>query len=227
MNYSFDFSFLWDYWPLLAEGLVMTIQLALLATVFGFVLGTLCAVASTSHWPWLRFVVAFYVEVIRNTPLLVQLFVVFFGLSSLGLQLSATASAVIGLTINIGAYSSEIIRAGIEAIPKGQVEAADCLALKRWQVLASVVLPMAIEKVYPALASQYVLLMLGTSIASQISAEELTAAASRVQSDTFRPFEVYLTIAVLYLLLSVLMRGLFWAIGQTAFVRRRQLGTPL
>ncbi|CEJ10142.1 amino acid ABC transporter permease [Phreatobacter sp. AB_2022a] len=227
MSYSFDFSFLRDYWPMLADGLLLTVQLALMATVLGFLLGTLCAVGSTSRSRVLRMLIGLYVEIIRNTPLLVQLFVVFFGLASLGLKLSATVSAVVGLSINIGAYSSEIIRAGIQAIPRGQVEAGDCLALSRWQVLATIVLPAAIEKVYPALASQYVLLMLGTSIVSQISAEELTAAANRIQSDTFRPFEVFLVVAALYLALSFLMRGLFWAVGQLAFARRRRLGTPL
>jgi polar amino acid transport system permease protein len=227
MNYSFDFSFLKDYWPMLADGLVLTVQLSVLATIGGFLLGTLCAVASTSKSWILRALVGLYVEIIRNTPLLVQLFVVFFGLATLGLKFSATTSAVIGLTINIGAYSSEIIRAGIQSIHKGQIEAGDCLALSRWQVLAAIVLPTSIEKVYPALASQYVLLMLGTSIASQISAEELTAMASRIQSDTFRPFEVFLVIAALYLLLSFAMRGLFWGVGQVAFTRRRKLGTSL
>jgi len=227
MDYTFDFSFLRDYWPMLADGLWLTIQLSLMATVAGLLLGTVCAVASTSRSRILRGLVGLYVELIRNTPLLVQLFVVYFGLASLGLKFSATTSAVIGLTINIGAYSSEIIRAGIESIHKGQIEAGDCLALSRWQVLAAIVLPTAIEKVYPALASQYVLLMLGTSIASQISAEEMTAAASRIQSDTFRPFEVFLVIAGLYLLLSFGMRGLFWVVGQLAFARRRKLGTTL
>lgn len=130
----------------------LTVQLSLMATVAGFLLGTLCAVASTSGSRILRAIVGLYVEFIRNTPLLVQLFVVFFGLASLGLKFAATTSAVIGLTINIGAYSSEIIRAGIESLHKGQIEAGDCLALSRWQVLAAIVLPTAIEKVYPALA---------------------------------------------------------------------------
>ncbi|EJO30889.1 amino acid ABC transporter permease [Achromobacter marplatensis] len=227
MNYDFDFSFLGQYWPMLMEGALMTAELSVLATILGFLLGTLCAVGSTSRSAWLRALVAVYVEVIRNTPLLVQLFVVFFGLASIGLKFSVTASAVIGLTINIGAYSSEIIRAGIESIHKGQAEAADCLGLARWQVVLKVILPPAIEKVYPALASQYVLLMLGTSIASQISAEELTGIASRIQSDTFRSFEVFLVVAVIYLALSFVMRGLFWAVGQLVFPRLRRLGTSL
>ena len=227
MNYDFDFSFLGQYWPMLMEGALMTAELSVLATILGFLLGTLCAVGSTSRSAWLRALVAVYVEVIRNTPLLVQLFVVFFGLASIGLKFSVTASAVIGLTINIGAYSSEIIRAGIESIHKGQAEAADCLGLARWQVVLKVILPPAIEKVYPALASQYVLLMLGTSIASQISAEELTGIASRIQSDTFRSFAVFLVVAVIYLALSFVMRGLFWAVGQLVFPRLRRLGTSL
>ena len=227
MNYDFDFSFLGQYWPMLMEGALMTAELSVLATILGFLLGTLCAVGSTSRSAWLRALVAVYVEVIRNTPLLVQLFVVFFGLASIGLKFSVTASAVIGLTINIGAYSSEIIRAGIESIHKGQAEAADCLGLARWQVVLKVILPPAIEKVYPALASQYVLLMLGTSIASQISAEELTGIASRIQSDTFRSFEVFLVVAVIDLALSFVMRGLFWAVGQLVFPRLRRLGTSL
>lgn len=227
MNYDFDFSFLGQYWPMLMEGALMTAELSVFATILGFLLGTLCAVGSTSRSAWVRALVAVYVEVIRNTPLLVQLFVVFFGLASIGLKFSVTASAVIGLTINIGAYSSEIIRAGIESIHKGQAEAADCLGLARWQVVLKVILPPAIEKVYPALASQYVLLMLGTSIASQISAEELTGIASRIQSDTFRSFEVFLVVAVIYLALSFVMRGLFWAVGQLVFPRLRRLGTSL
>jgi len=212
---------------MLMEGALMTAELSVFATILGFLLGTLCAVGSTSRSAWVRALVAVYVEVIRNTPLLVQLFVVFFGLASIGLKFSVTASAVIGLTINIGAYSSEIIRAGIESIHKGQAEAADCLGLARWQVVLKVILPPAIEKVYPALASQYVLLMLGTSIASQISAEELTGIASRIQSDTFRSFEVFLVVAVIYLALSFVMRGLFWAVGQLVFPRLRRLGTSL
>jgi polar amino acid transport system permease protein len=227
MNYEFDFSFLAEYWPMLIKGAVLTAQLSILATILGFLVGTLCAVASTSRSRIASVIVGAYVEIIRNTPLLVQLFVVFFGLSSLGLKLSATTSAVIGLSINIGAYSSEIIRAGIMSINRGQVEAADCLALSRWQILLTVILPNAIEKVYPALTSQYVLLMLGTSIASQISSEELTAAASRIQSDTFRSFEVFIVVAVLYLVLSFLMRGVFWFVGQFAFPRRRRLRTSL
>lgn len=227
MNYQFDFSFLAQYWPRFLQGALVTAELAAASTVLGFLLGTACALGSTSRRGWLRGLVAAYVEIIRNTPMLVQLFLVFFGLASLGLKLSVTTSAVIGLVINIGAYSTEIIRAGIESVKRGQVEAAESLALSRWQVLHRVVLPTALERVYPALTSQYILLMLGTSTASQISAEELTAISGMVNSDTFRSFEVFLVAAALYLALSFVMRGLFWLLSRVVFKRRRLLGTPV
>ena len=227
MSYQFDFAFLAVYWPLLAWGTLATIRMSVIVTVTGCLVGTLCAVASISRFKTLRGLVAIYVEAIRNTPLLVQLFLVYFGLSSLGLRFSAETSALIGLTINVGAYSSEIIRAGLEAIHRGQIEAADTLGLNRFQVLIGIMLPPALEKVYPALVSQYVLLMLGTSITSQISAEELTGAASRIQSMTFRSFEVYLVILVIYLGLSFGMRGLLGLFGLLLFPRRRRLGTNL
>jgi polar amino acid transport system permease protein len=131
------------------------------------------------------------------------------------------------MVINIGAYTTEIMRAGIDSIHKGQIEAAECLALSRPQIYWHVILRPAMERVYPALTSQFVLLMLATSITSQISAEELTAIANRVQSDTFRSFETYVVVAVFYLLLSLLMRIGFWAVGQALFTRRRKLGTAM
>lgn len=227
MTYHFDFGFLVDYWPLLLDGLITTIRMSVIVTVTGFLFGTLLAVASISRHRAPRVLVAVYVEAIRNTPLLVQLFLVYFGLSSLGLRLSAETSALVGLTINVGAYSSEIIRAGLESIHRGQLEAAETLGLSRAQMLVGIMLPPALEKVYPALVSQYVLLMLGTSITSQISAEELTGAASRIQSMTFRSFEVYLVILAGYLALSFGMRGLMRVIGRVLFPRRRRLGTDM
>ena len=177
--------------------------------------------------PLLRPPVGFYVELIRNTPLLVQIFIVYFGLSSLGLKLSAEVSAVIALVVNMGAYTTEIMRAGIQSIQRTQLEAADCLGLTRLQTILHVVLLPAMERVYPALSSQFVLLMLASSITSQISAEELTAVANIVQSDTYRSFEVYIIVAVVYLALSVLYRLGFWAIGLVLFARKRRLGTAL
>ena len=139
----------------------------------------------------------------------------------------AYVAAIAALVINIGAYTTEIVRAGIDSMHKGQIEAAECLALSKLQVYWHVILRPAMERVYPALTSQFVLLMLASSITSQISAEELTAIANRVQSDTYRSFETYIVVAVCYLVLSLLMRLGFWAIGQVLFTRRRRLGTTM
>ena len=227
MLYKFDFSFLLEKWPVFLTGAWLTIQLTVLSIALGFVVGTLCAVARVYGGRVLRLLVGFYVELIRNTPLLVQIFIVCFGLSSLGLKLSAEVSAVIALVVNMGAYTTEIMRAGIQSIHHTQLEAADCLGLTRLQTILHVVLLPAIERVYPALSSQFVLLMLASSITSQISAEELTAVANNVQSDTYRSFEVYIVVAVIYLALSLLYRLAFKAVGLVIFARRRRLGTAL
>ena len=227
MSYKFDFEFLAERWPDFVAGAWLTIQLTVLSIALGFLVGTVCALARVYGGPVLRRLVGAYVETIRNTPLLIQIFIVYFGLSSLGLKLSAEVSAVLALTINMGAYTTEIMRAGIESVQRTQLEAADCLGLTRLQTMLHVVLLPAMERVYPSLASQGVLLMLASSITSQISAEELTATANLVQSDTYRSFEVYVIVAVVYLALSALYRLGFWAIGLILFERRRRLGTPL
>jgi polar amino acid transport system permease protein len=227
MTYKFDFSFLAERWPAFLEGAWLTIQLTVVAIVLGFVVGTLCAVLRVYGGGVVRRLVGGYVEIIRNTPLLVQIFIVYFGLASVGLKLSAELSAIIALVINVGAYTTEIMRAGIESIGKTQLEAADCLGLTRLQTIFHIVLLPAMERVFPALSSQFVLLMLASSVTSQISAEELTATANFIQSETYRSFEVYVVVAVVYLALSFLYRFAFWLIGQLLFVRRRKLGTAL
>lgn len=224
MDYTFDFASVVAAWPQFLEGAWLTIQLSFPATVIGFVMGTLCAIGRRSTVRWLSKLCGAYVEVVRNTPLLVQVFLVFFGLSSLGWKVPAFTAALVALVINVAAYSCEIMRAGMDAIHKGQIEAAECLGLTRRQVYWHVILRPAMEKVYPALTSQFVLLMLATSITSQISVEELTATAARVQSETFRPFEAYILVAVAYLALSLLMRAGLWLFGLAVFTRRRKLG---
>lgn len=225
LSYSFDFSFFLTAWPAFMRGAWQTILLAGSSIAIGFVLALVCAIIRSSKSKLASGLVGAYVEVIRNTPLLVQIFIVYFGLPSLGLRLSAETAAVIALVINTGAYGSEIIRAGIESIAKGQLEAAECLGLNKLQVYWHIILIPAVERVYPALSSQFVLLMLSSSITSQISAQELTAEANLIQSETFRSFEVYLIVAAIYLALSVLFRVVLWAVGEIAFVRRRKLRT--
>ena len=224
---TLDFAAVVSRWPMFLDGAVLTLKLATGATVVGFAIGTVGAIARRSSVGWARRASTAYVEAVRNTPLLVQIFLVYFGLASIGWKLPAFGVAVAALIINVGAYATEIMRAGFDSIHKGQIEAAECLALNRRQVYWHVVLLPAIERVYPALTSQFVLLMLASSVCSQISAEELTAVANFVQSDTYRPFETYILVAVGYLLLSLVMRAGFWGLGLLLFPRRRRLGTAL
>jgi polar amino acid transport system permease protein len=224
---TLDFAVVMSRWPMFLDGAFLTIKLAAGATLIGFLIGTICAIARRSDLAWARRASTVYVEVIRNTPLLVQIFLVYFGLASIGLKLPAVTVAMAALTINVGAYATEIMRAGFDSIHKGQLEAAECLALNRRQIYWHVVLLPAMERVYPALTSQFVLLMLASSVCSQISAEELTAVANFVQSDTYRPFETYILVAAAYILLSLVMRAGFFGIGLVLFPRRRRLGTTL
>lgn len=227
MNYLFEFSDVLAAWPRLLQGLIYTAELSVAAIVFGFVLGTLSAIVRHQKIPYLHAIVSVYVEVIRNTPFLVQAFLVFFGLSTLGLRLSVEFCAVLALTLNGGAYACEIIRAGLDSVHASQIEAAESLGMSKPAIYWHVMLLPAVERVYPALSSQFVLLMLSSSITSQISAEELTGVANIIQSETFRSFEVYLIVGTIYLALSFVFRFSFWLISQFMFPRKRLLGTTL
>lgn len=225
MHYAFAFQDVLAAFPRLLRGLLYTAELSLCSIAMGFALGALCAVARHHRTTYLSKIVAGYVEIIRNTPFLVQAFLVFFGLSTLGLRLSAEVCAVLALTLNAGAYTCEIMRAGFDSIHRGQIEAAESLGMARPAIYWHVLLLPAVERVYPALTSQFVLVMLSSSITSQISAEELTGVANIVQSETFRSFEVYLVVGVLYLFLSMLFRLGFWATRSLISPRDRVLSS--
>jgi polar amino acid transport system permease protein len=217
MTYHLQFGELLPYWRVLLDGLVFTIILTVVSTVAGVALGTAGASARTFGPKWLGGVVVVYVELIRNTPFIVQLFFIFFGLPAAGVKLSETTAAFLAMTINLGAYSTEIIRAGIEAVPKGHIEAGVSLAMSKWEVLRYVVLKQAFRKIYPALSSQIIIVILGSAVVSQISAPDLTYAANLVQSRNFRAFEVYFLATLLYLVLAVIVRALLRSLGRVLF----------
>ena len=222
MRIEFDFIAVLLQWPLLAKGVLWTLGLTAISAVIGLLVGTLCAWARSSGPLWLRWVVGSYVELIRNTPFIVQLFFVFFGLPAAGVKLTPETASVIAMVINLGAYAAEIIRAGIEATPKGQFEAAASLALSKLQTFRYVVLPPALQKVWPALTSQIIIVMLGSAVCGQISTEELSFAANLIQSRNFRAFEAFIIATGIYLLLSVGVRALLnWAGPRYLFGGRR------
>lgn len=209
-----NFPALWPYWPELLAGLWVTIQLTVLATVGGVSLGIVGAALRSGKPSLGSRLWGCYVELIRNTPFVVQLFFIVFGLPNLGLKLTAGEAALLAMLINLGAYSTEIIRAGIQVTPKGQWEAGRVLGLTRTQTFLRVVLPPSLQRIYPALVSQCIIVMLGSSVVSQVSYEELTFAANLIQSRTFLSFEVYLATTFVYLVLSVVMRQLLLAAGR-------------
>jgi len=208
-----DFAAVLSQWPLLVRGLAWTAGLTFVAVVLGLSLGIACAWARSSGPSALRWIVASYVELVRNTPFIIQLFFVFFGLPAIGVRLSAEWASVIAMTLNLGAYSTEIVRAGIEATPRGQLEAAASLALTPLQTFTRVVMPPALKRVWPATVSQIVIVMLGSAVCGQIATEELSHAANLIHSRNFRAFEAYIVATLMYLAFAIVLRQLLNWLG--------------
>ena len=220
MTYVFDFSGFGIYAGMLARGVAVTLWLTAVSTVLGGLVGIAGASISGAGPRWARTLIASYVELIRNTPFLVQLFFVFFGLPGLGIHIDEMQAAVLAMTVNLGAYATEIVRAGIDSIPRGQVQAAQALGLQGRQVFRHVVLPQALANVFPALLSQVLIVMLGSAVVSQISVPDLTSAADFIQSRNFRSFESYLIVTATYLFLSIVLRLLLNRLGRSLFAGR-------
>ena len=222
MAYQFDFVDVFRYTDVLAKGVALTVTLIGVGGTLGIAVGIFGAWArGYGRHRWLDRTVGAYVEVVRNTPFLIQLFFIFFGLPSLGVKLTEVQAALIAMVFNLGAYSTEIIRAGIEAVPRGQLEAGGSLAMSRLQVFRHVVLRPALQKIWPALTSQLVIVMFGSAVCSQIAVEELTFAANFIQSRNFRAFEVYFVATGVYLVLALLLRQAMRGLGKWLVFGRR------
>ena len=220
MGYQLDFGALVQYLGLFLQGTAVTLGLTAVATMAGVVLGIAGAAGSRSRNAWVRRLVATYVELIRNTPFIVQMFFIFFGLPSLGLRLSALQGAALAMTINLTAYAIEILRAGLEAVPSGQSEAGRSMGLRPLPIFALIVLPQAVANVYPALIGQITITMLESAVVSQIAVVDLTHVADFIQSRNFRSFETYLAITVIYLFLAIAMRRGLTLAGRRLFAGR-------
>jgi len=217
---AFDFAAVLADWPLLARGVGATLALTAVSASVGVALGVGCAWARLHGTPWLKAVVGAYVELIRNTPFIVQLFFLFFGLPGIGVRLTPEGASVLAMVVNLGAYAAEIVRAGIKTTPRGQIEAARSLALTELQVFTRVVLPPALKRVWPALVSQIVIVMLGSAVCGQISTPELSYAANLIQSRNFRAFESFIVATAVYLALAIALRRLLnWAGPRFVFGR--------
>jgi polar amino acid transport system permease protein len=222
VDYSFHFHVILENWRTLLDGVLLTIRLSVVTMVIGLLVGIAGAyVLRFGHRP-ARFIVRSYVDVFRNTPLLVQLFFIYFGLPSLGLPLSPNTAATWALGINLGAYAIEIVRSGLLGVPAGLVDAGRALGMRDFQIYLLIMLRPALVISFPALSSQFVVLMLGTSVVSTISAEELTAVASSIQSRTFRSLEVYLAVLAIYLSLSLAVKWILHLISRHFIYRHLQ-----
>ena len=197
-----------------AEGALTTLYLTIISGIVGLILGTSSALARTSRHAWLRWIAGIYIWAIRGTPLLVQILFIYFALPVLvpGLNLPDFAAAVVALGLNVGAYNSEAIRAGLLAVPRGQTEAARALGLGRMHVFLDVVFPQAFKISLPPLVSNFVALLKDSSLAYAIGVVELTNVGNRIQSATFQPIATLSTVAVTYLLLTTLVTQLSNAI---------------
>ncbi len=217
MAYEFDFSVVWDNYGLLLDGALMTLRLSALSMIAATVIALLTLQARSSRVALLRWIAIGYIEIIRNTPFLLQLYFFFFGLPSLGVRMSPNTAALVALALNGGAYAAEIMRGGVASIAKGQWEAGFALGLRPLQIFRYVILTPAMRAIYPALTSQFILLLLTSSIASAISASELTAVAQRLDSVTFRSFEIYFAATALYLIMSSVFTRIFNVLDRILF----------
>ena len=221
MDYKVDFGPVIAGFPELLKGCAGTLGLALSGMVLAIVIGIGGVVLRDSRYSFLRWLVISFVELVRNTPFLVQIYFIFFALPYIGLRLNPTPTAIIALGVNGGAYAIEIIRGGVQSIGKGQIEAGYALGLHTMLVFRLIVLKPALRAIFPSLASQFILLTLTTSITSAVAAYELTYVAKTIENESFRSFEVYFTVTGLYLVMSWLMMN---ALG---FISSRYLSYPV
>ena len=221
MNYQFDFAPVVDGLPDLLSGCAGTLGLALSGMVLALIIGIGGVMLRDSRIPALRWLVISFVEVIRNTPFLGQIYFIYFALPLAGVRLNPTVTAIIALGVNGGAYAIEIIRGGVQSINKGQIEAGFALGLSRTLVFRLIVLKPALRAIFPSLTSQFIMLTLTTSIASAISAYELTSVGQAIESNTFRSFEVYGVVTLLYLAMSWMLMQMF------AQINARYLSYPV
>lgn len=215
MAYQLDPSIIIKHLPLFLKGVFLTVEISFFAIIIGLPIGILAAVGRTSRFKILNLVGAVYVEVFRNTPLLIQIFIIFFGLPGIGIKLSPYVSGLTALVLYVGAYNTEVIRAGLEAVPKGQIEAAKSLGLTGVQTFLYVIIPQTLRISLPALGNNWVALVKNSSLVSVIGMVELTWVALDLNALTFRSFELFGAATIFYLML------IFILINIQSYVERR------
>nr|WP_255570423.1 amino acid ABC transporter permease [Cohnella sp. CFH 77786] len=206
--------------PLLWQGVLITLKIAVVSLLIAFVIGLIAGLMSTSRSRILRGAATVYVDIIRGTPLLVQIFFIYFGLPVfLDIRISAEIAGIAAVSLNAGAYIAEVFRAGIVSIDKGQVEAARSLGLSGWKTMRLVVLPQAIRRMIPAFVNQFIVSIKDTSLLSVIGIQELTQSGEIIISTNFRSFEIWGTVGIFYFVIIYLLTRLSRLIERRFVVR--------
>lgn len=194
-----------SFGKILIPGLIATIPLTVIAFSVALIIGTVVALIQYANVKILKSVCRFYIWIVRGTPLLVQLFVVFYGLTNIGIVLEPFPAAIIVFSINEGAYAAEIIRAALESVPKGQLEAGHCLGMTYLQTIRTIILPQAFKVAFPSLANSLIAMVKDTSLAANITVTEMFMATQRIVARTYEPLVLYLEVGFIYLMFSTIL----------------------
>jgi polar amino acid transport system permease protein len=217
MSYTMQYGQIWPYLPTLAAGALLSLQIAFLAFCGGLALGTVGASILSFGGRITKAIVRAYVTFFTNTPQLVQIYFLYFALPDAGILLSSYAAVLIGMTLNAGAYLTDIQRAGFESVRGSEMEAAEVLGFSRTQQIRYVILPHVARVLFPPLSNQYILMTLGTSMAAIFGVEELTGRALNINAQTFRSIEVFTVTAGLYIIITLVATAILGLIGRSVF----------
>ena len=217
MSYTMQYGQIWPYLPTLAAGALLSLQIAFLAFCGGLALGTVGASILSFGGRITKAIVRAYVTFFTNTPQLVQIYFLYFALPDAGILLSSYAAVLIGMTLNAGAYLTDIQRAGFESVRGSEMEAAEVLGFSRTQQIRYVILPHVARVLFPPLSNQYILMTLGTSMAAIFGVEELTGRALNINAQTFRSIEVFTVTAGLYIVITLVATAILGLIGRSVF----------
>ena len=197
-----------SFWKILLPGITVTIPLTIISFALALVIATVTALVQFAHVPVLTPLARFYIWIVRGTPLLVQLFVIFFGLPKVGIVLNPFPAAVIVFAVNTGAYDAETVRAALESVPRGQLEAGECAGMTYWQTMRRIVLPQAMRTAFPSLSNSLISLVKDTSLAANITVSEMFMTTQRIVARTYEPLALYIEVGVIYLMFSTVLTWL-------------------
>ena len=223
MNYTLQYGQVWLYIPFLIDGALLSLQIAFLAFCGGLLLGTVFASLKTFGGKVINRVIDGYVTFFMNTPQLVQIYFLYFALPDVGILLSSYMAVLIGMTLNAGAYLTEIQRAGFESVRKTEMEAAEVLGFSRAQQVRYVIMPHVARVLFPPLSNHYILMTLGTSMAAIFGVDELTGRAFNVNAETFRSIEVFSVVALMYIVITLCATVILSIIGRLVFRARMRI----